>query len=76
MLTILENIHCLMILLIVSPFIWVVLLKSYFEKLIDNPVVPLFPHYEMVWNAHLPVKVKVFAWILAYKKLNTDNMIQ
>ena len=39
--------------------------KSFFDKIIDNPSVPLFPFHKKLWKADVPHKVKFFMWSLA-----------
>ena len=36
---------------------------------------PLFPT-KFVWNSHVPFKVKAFAWLVAHKKANTNDLLQ
>ena len=36
---------------------------------------PLFPT-KFVWNSQVPFKVKAFAWLVAYKKVNTNDLLQ
>ena len=36
---------------------------------------PLFPT-KFVWNSQVPFKVKAFAWLVAHKKVNTNDLLQ
>ena len=45
--------------------------KSLFVKIIDNPNSTIFTPHKIIWSACVPLKVKVFVWTLAHKKLNS-----
>lgn len=49
--------------------------KSYFDMIIDYPNVSSFPLL-MISNAHVPLRVKIFAWSLANWKLITNDTFQ
>ena len=36
---------------------------------------PFFPT-KFVWNSQVPFKVKAFVWLVAYKKVNTNDLLQ
>ncbi|KAL7210299.1 hypothetical protein ACSBR1_031794 [Camellia fascicularis] len=40
-----------------------------------NLNVPLFEPCKRIWDAYVPLRVKVFVWYVAYKKINTNGMI-
>ncbi|RVW35114.1 putative ribonuclease H protein [Vitis vinifera] len=50
--------------------------KSFFLALSqysESP--PIFPT-KFVWNAQIPFKVKSFVWLVAHKKVNTNDLLQ
>ncbi|RVW35166.1 putative ribonuclease H protein [Vitis vinifera] len=50
--------------------------KSFFLTLFqysESP--PIFPT-KFVWNAQVPFKVKSFVWLVAHKKVNTNDLLQ
>ena len=50
--------------------------KSFFLALSqysESP--PIFPT-KFVWNAQVPFKVKSFVWLVAHKKVNTNDLLQ
>ena len=50
--------------------------KSFFLALSqysDSP--PVFPT-KFVWNSQVPFKVKSFVWLVAHKKVNTNDLLQ
>ncbi|KAK9266383.1 hypothetical protein L1049_027285 [Liquidambar formosana] len=50
--------------------------KSYFEKLIGSShILSCFPS-DLIWKARVPLKVKVFAWTVFYKGINTNDKFQ
>lgn len=44
--------------------------KSYFDKLIGSPNLPIFLPSAMIWKASVPLKVHVFAWTVVHKRIN------
>ncbi|KAJ9697646.1 hypothetical protein PVL29_006989 [Vitis rotundifolia] len=50
--------------------------KSFFTALSQMPdSSPFFPT-KFVWNSQVPFKVKAFVWLVAHKKVNTNDMLQ
>ncbi|RVX22974.1 Sister chromatid cohesion protein SCC4 [Vitis vinifera] len=50
--------------------------KSFFLALSQYSVSPpIFPT-KFVWNAQVPFKVKSFVWLVAHKKVNTNDLLQ
>ena len=50
--------------------------KSFFIALFQLPdFSPLFPS-KFVWNSQVPFKVKSFVWLVAHKKVNTNDLLQ
>ena len=50
--------------------------KSFFIALSQMPgLSPLFPT-KFVWNSQVPFKVKAFVWLMAHKKVNTNDLLQ
>ena len=50
--------------------------KSFFlalSQFSDSP--PVFPT-KFVWNSQVPFKVKSFIWLVAHKKVNTNDLLQ
>ena len=50
--------------------------KSFFlalSQFSDSP--PVFPT-KFVWNSQVPFKVKSFVWLVAHKKVNTNDLLQ
>ena len=50
--------------------------KSYFELLINLLDDALFVPYKTIWKVGIPPKVKVFAWLASWKKVNTYDLLQ
>ena len=51
------------------------LVKSFFIALFQIPnLSPLFPT-KFVWNSQVPFKVKSFVWLVAHKKVNTNDLL-
>ncbi|GMP24416.1 hypothetical protein CsSME_00001690 [Camellia sinensis var. sinensis] len=48
--------------------------KSFFDKIIDNPSVLLFPFHKKLWKAGVPHKVKFFMWPLVQKGVTTNDV--
>ena len=50
--------------------------KSFFIALSQIPdLSPLFPT-KFVWNSQVSFKVKSFVWLVAHKKVNTNDLLQ
>ncbi|KAJ9689257.1 hypothetical protein PVL29_014768 [Vitis rotundifolia] len=50
--------------------------KSFFIALSQMPdLSPTFPT-KFVWNSLVPFKVKAFVWLVAHKKVNTNDLLQ
>ncbi|KAJ9693399.1 hypothetical protein PVL29_012251 [Vitis rotundifolia] len=50
--------------------------KSFFIALSQMPdLSPTFPT-KFVWNSPVPFKVKAFVWLVAHKKVNTNDLLQ
>ena len=50
--------------------------KSFFIALSEMPdLSPLFST-KFVWNSQIPFKVKSFVWLVAHKKVNTNDLLQ
>ena len=50
--------------------------KSFFTALSQTPdSSPLFPS-KFVWKSQVPFKVKAFVWLVAHKKVNTNDLLQ
>ena len=50
--------------------------KSFFLALSQfSGFPPVFPT-KFVWNSQVPFKVKSFVWLVAHKKVNTNNLLQ
>ena len=50
--------------------------KSFFIALSQMPdLSPFFPT-KFVWNSQVPFKVKVFIWLVAHKKVTTNDLLQ
>ena len=41
---------------------------------LNSDLAPLLPT-NFVWKSQVPLKVKFFAWLVAHKKVNTNNML-
>ena len=52
------------------------LVKSFFSALasVSNSI-PFYPA-NFLWNSKVPSKVRAFAWLVAHKKVNTNDMLQ
>ena len=51
-------------------------IKSFFLALSQySGFPPVFPT-KFVWNSQVPFKVKSFVWLLAHKKVNTNDLLQ
>ena len=50
--------------------------KSFFELLISSPNDQSFVPYNKVWKIGIPPKVKVFAWLASWRKVNTCDLLQ
>ena len=50
--------------------------KFYFSALasVSNSI-PFYPT-NFLWNSKVPSKVRAFAWLVAHKKVNTNDMLQ
>ncbi|RVX15154.1 hypothetical protein CK203_007826 [Vitis vinifera] len=50
--------------------------KSFFTALSQMPdSYPFFPT-KFVWKSQVPFKVKAFVWLMAHKKVNTNDLLQ
>ena len=50
--------------------------KSFFLALTNlSDSVPFYPT-KFLWKSRVPSKVMAFAWLVAYKKVNTSDMLQ
>lgn len=50
--------------------------KSFFDKLIDKSHIPLFPFHKKIWSACVPLKIKMFMWILVHRGMLTNDTLQ
>ena len=50
-------------------------LKSFFMALSNIPTFVLFSLTKFIWKSKDPSKVKAFSWLVAHKKVNTNNML-
>ena len=50
--------------------------KSFFRLLINSPLDPIFEPHNFIWKVGIPPKVKVFAWLASWKKVNTCDSLQ
>ncbi|RVW23803.1 putative ribonuclease H protein [Vitis vinifera] len=51
-------------------------IKSFFTTLSQmSDSFPFFPT-KFVWKSHVPFKVKAFVWLVAHKKVNTNDLLQ
>ncbi|RVW35207.1 putative ribonuclease H protein [Vitis vinifera] len=60
----------------ISSILGLFTVKSFFLALSqysESP--PIFPT-KFVWNAQVPFKVKSFVWLVAHKKVNTNDLLQ
>ena len=51
-------------------------IKSFFLALFHCPNSPSVFPTKFVWNFQVPFKVKSFVWLVAYKKVNTNDLLQ
>ena len=50
--------------------------QIFLYSLVTKPgLSPLFPT-KFVWNCQVPFKVKAFVWLVAHKKVNTNDLLQ
>ena len=49
--------------------------KSFFLALSQFSGSPVFPT-KFIWNSQVPFKVKSFVWLVAHKKINTNDLLQ
>ncbi|GMP81319.1 hypothetical protein CsSME_00036071 [Camellia sinensis var. sinensis] len=54
---------------------WVFSCKSFFDKLIDNLSVPLFPIHKRIWKVVAPHKLKFCVWSLAQRGVKKEGLI-
>ena len=60
----------------VSSSLGVFLIKSFFSVLSYSPdSVPFYPA-NFMWNSKVSSKVKAFAWLVALKNVNTNDLLQ
>ncbi|MEX5590999.1 hypothetical protein, partial [Pseudomonas urmiensis] len=45
--------------------------KSFFESIIQSSEDVPFVPYKMIWKVGIPPKVKVFAWLASWRRVNT-----
>lgn len=50
--------------------------KSFFQLLHPGSHQPFFQQFLSIWKSSVPHRVKVFAWLLAHGKLNTNDLVQ
>ena len=50
--------------------------NSLFKTLIDKPTFISSKFYHFTWKLSIPIKVRVFGWLLTLKKLNTQDLLQ
>ena len=50
--------------------------KSFFLALSQYSESPLVFPTKFVWNSQVPFKVKSFFWLVAHKKVNTNDLLQ
>ena len=50
--------------------------KSFFLPLSQFSGSPRVFPFKFVWNSQVPFKVKSFVWLVAHKKVNTNDMLQ
>ena len=50
--------------------------KSFFIALSQMPGLSPFFLTKFVWNCQVPFKVKAFVWLVAHKKVNTNDLLQ
>ena len=48
--------------------------NSLFKTLIDKPIFIPSKIYHFIWKLSIPIKVRVFGWLLTLKKLNTQDL--
>lgn len=51
-------------------------IKSFFLVLYNLSNLCLFSPAKLIWMSKIPSKVKVFVWLVAHKKVNTNDMLQ
>ena len=50
--------------------------KSFLLALSLSPTPPLFHLAKFLWSSKAPSKVKAFSWLVAHKKVNTNDLLQ
>ena len=50
--------------------------KSFFDLLINSSEEDTFVPQKIIWKVGVPLKVKKFAWLASWKKVNTCDMRQ
>ena len=50
--------------------------KSYFDLLINSSDLSSFEPYKSIWKTGIPPKVKIFAWMAAWRRVNTCDVLQ
>ena len=50
--------------------------KSFFLALSMPPIPLLFHLAKFIWSSKAPAKVKAFAWLVAHRKVNTNDLLQ
>ena len=50
--------------------------KSFYLALSITPSITLFHLAKFLWNSKAPPKVKVFSWLVAHRKVNTNDQLQ
>ena len=50
--------------------------KSFYLALSMNPPITLFHPAKFLWSSKVPSKVKAFAWLVAHRKVNTNDLLQ
>ena len=50
-------------------------MKSFYMALYMTPPITLFHPAKFLWNSKVPSKVKAFAWLVAHRKVNTNELL-
>ena len=59
----------------------IILFKAFFSQIFLSSLIPIFwfssgfPS-KFVWKSQVPFKVKSFVWLVAHKKVSTNDMLQ
>ena len=57
-------------------FLGLFIVKSFFLALSQCSGSPPVFHTKFIWNSQVPFTVKAFVWLVAHKKVNTNDLLQ